>query len=158
MGTADLETVEIPTISFEDVPTSDSVPPPPPKLVPSFDEAGPVKLDGMDNFNADAYSNAAPSRTPRMSEDVLIKEKYELLRKFERLSKLGVPMRKRFTMDSPLEEMKMELEFIKREKSMDATIKQFSEWFVTGMSAMEWGSKNVGDRKSTRLNSSHSLL
>jgi hypothetical protein len=38
----------------------------------------------------------------------------------------------------------MELEFIKREKSMDATIKQFSEWFVTGMSAMEWGTKNVG--------------
>jgi hypothetical protein len=68
-----------------------------------------------------------------------MKEKYEILRKFERMSKLGVPMRKRFTMDSPLEEMKMELEFIKREKAMDATIKQFSEWFVTGMSAMEWG-------------------
>jgi hypothetical protein len=79
-----------------------------------------------------------------MSDDALLKEKYEILRKFERLSKLGVPMRKRFTIDSPLDEMKMELEFIKREKSMDATIKQFSEWFVTGMSAMEWGSKNVG--------------
>jgi hypothetical protein len=26
---------------------------------------------------------------------------------------------------------------------MDSTIKQFSEWFVTGMSAMEYGSKNV---------------
>jgi hypothetical protein len=56
---------------------------------------------------------------------------------------MGVPMRKRFTIDSPLEEMRLELEFIKKEKSMDATIKQFSEWFVTGMSAMEWGSKNV---------------
>jgi len=54
-----------------------------------------------------------------------------------------VPMRKRFTIDSPLEEMKMELEFIRREKSMDSTIKQFSEWFVTGMSGLEWGSKNV---------------
>jgi len=42
-----------------------------------------------------------------------------------------------------MEEMKMELEFIKREKSMDATIKQFSEWFVTGMSALEYGSKHV---------------
>jgi hypothetical protein len=72
-----------------------------------------------------------------------MKEKYEILRKFERLSKMGVPMRKRFTMDSPLEEMKMELEFIKREKSMDATIKQFSEWFVTGMSGLEYGSKNI---------------
>jgi hypothetical protein len=73
----------------------------------------------------------------------MMKEKYEVLRKFERLSKMGVPMRKRFTMDSPLEEMKMELEFIKREKSMDATIKQFSEWFVTAMSGLEYGSKHV---------------
>jgi hypothetical protein len=39
--------------------------------------------------------------------------------------------------------MKMELEFIRKEKAMDATIKQFSEWFITGMSAMEWGSKNI---------------
>jgi hypothetical protein len=143
-GIANLETVDIPTITFDDVPASGPPPPPPaPKLVPSFEETGPVKLDGFDNFNADAYA-PAPTRTVRMSDDTLLKEKYEILRKFERLSKLGVPMRKRFTIDSPLEEMKMELEFIKREKSMDSTIKQFSEWFVTGMSAMEWGSKNVG--------------
>jgi hypothetical protein len=60
-------------------------------------------------------------------------------------------MRKRFTIDSPMEEMKLELEFIKREKSMDATIKQFSEWFVTGMSAAEWGSKNVSAMKAFGL-------
>jgi hypothetical protein len=39
--------------------------------------------------------------------------------------------------------MKMELEFIRREKAMDQTIKQFCDWYITGMSAMEWGSKNV---------------
>ena len=138
-GTATLETVDIPTLDFNDLPNPVAEPPAP-KLVPSFEETGPIKLDGFDNFNAEAY---APTKTVKMSEDAVLKEKYEILRKFERLSKLGVPMRKRFTIDSPLEEMKMELEFIKREKSMDATIKQFSEWFVTGMSALEWGSKNV---------------
>ena len=142
-GTATLESVDIPTIDFTDLPSSSGpADPPAPKLVPSFDEAGPVKLDGFDNFNAEAYA-PAPTKSIKMSEEAVQKEKYEILRKFERLSKMGVPMRKRFTIDSPLEEMKMELEFIKREKSMDATIKQFSEWFVTGMSAMEWGSKNV---------------
>jgi hypothetical protein len=142
-GTATLETVDIPTLDFNDLPSSSgpSAEPPAPRLIPSFDETGPIKVDGFDNFNAESY---APSKTVKMSDDALLKEKYEILRKFERLSKLGVPMRKRFTIDSPLDEMKMELEFIKREKSMDATIKQFSEWFVTGMSAMEWGSKNVG--------------
>lgn len=151
VGVADLETVEIPVISFDDVPPPSAAAPPPPKLVPSFEEAGPLKMDGMDNFNADAYSIPAPAKTVRMSEDTVQKEKYELLRKFERLSKLGVPMRKRFTIDSPLEEMKMELEFIKREKAMDSTIKQFSEWFVTGMSGLEWGSKNVGMLKAFGL-------
>lgn len=148
-GTADLETVDIPTLSFEDVsaPTA-SAEPPAPRLVPSFEETGPVKLDGLDNFNAEPYVPAAPKR---MSEEAVQREKYEILRKFERLSKLGVPMRKRFTIDSPLEEMKMELEFIKREKSMDATIKQFSEWFVTGMSAMEYGSKNIAMLKAFGL-------
>ena len=147
-GTAELETVDIPTLNFEDVPSPGGDTFVAPRLVPSMDDTGPIKIDGMDNFNADSYAPVAPKR---MSEEAVQKEKYEILRKFERLSKLGVPMRKRFTIDSPLEEMKMEMEFIKREKSMDATIKQFSEWFVTGMSAMEYGSKNVGFLKAFGL-------
>ncbi len=151
VGIADIETVDIPTLEFTDAPAPSSSAPPPPKLVPSFEDAGPAKLDGFDNFNADAYSTPAPTRMVKMSDDAVLKEKYEILRKFERLSKLGVPMRKRFTIDSPLDEMKMELEFIKREKAMDNTIKQFSEWFVTGMSGLEWGSKNVGMLKAFGL-------
>lgn len=147
-GTAELDTVDIPTISFEDVSAPVINEPAAPRLVPSFEDTGPIKLDGLDNFNAEPYVPAAPRR---MSEEAVQREKYEILRKFERLSKLGVPMRKRFTIDSPLEEMKMELEFIKREKSMDATIKQFSEWFVTGMSAMEYGSKNLAFLKAFGL-------
>jgi len=145
-GSANLETVDIPTLSFDDIPSSS---PPAPKLVPSIEEAGPIKVDGFDNFNAEPYAMSSAPR--RVSEESLMKEKYEILRKFERLSKLGVPMRKRFTMDSPLDEMKMELEFIKREKAMDSTIKQFSEWFVTGMSGLEWGSKNVSMMKAFGL-------
>jgi hypothetical protein len=148
-GIADMETIDLPTITFDDAPSATvSESAPAPKLVPSLEETGPVRMDGFDNFNAEPY---APTKQVKMSDEALLKEKYEILRKFERLSKLGVPMRKRFTIDSPLEEMKMELEFIKREKSMDATIKQFSEWFVTGMSAMEWGSKNVGLMKAFGL-------
>ena len=143
---ADLETIDIPSISFDDLPAPSEAPAP--RLVASFEETGPIKLDGLDNFNAEAYAPAPPKR---MSEEATQREKYEILRKFERLSKLGVPMRKRFTIDSPLEEMKMELDFIRREKSMDSTIKQFSEWFVTGMSALEYGSKHVAFLKAFGL-------
>lgn len=132
-----IDSIELPTFNLE------SEPAPAPKLMPSLNEVGPIKTsDGLENLNAEPFLGPSPSMK-RMSEENLLKEKYEMLRKFERLSRLGVPMRKRFTLESPLEEMRMELEFIKREKAADQTIKQFCDWFVTGMSALEWSSKNV---------------
>ena len=148
MGDTKLPTLESVSLDFHDFDSNGDMPSssfsaPAPKLVPSSDDIGPVKSwDGIDNLNAEHYMKPVKP-VVQMSEDALMKEKYEILRKFERLQKLGVPIRKRFTMDSPLDEMKMELEFIRKEKAMDATIKQFSEWFITGMSAMEWGSKNI---------------
>ena len=143
MDLPDMATVELP--SFGDAE------PAPPRLVPSLDDTGPMRTsDGLENMNADAFFPSQSSR--KMSEEFVMKEKYEILRKFERLAKLGVPMRKRFTLDSPLEEMKMELEFIRREKAMDQTIKQFCEWYITGMSALEWSSKNVQLMKAFGLN------
>ncbi len=130
----DLPQVDLPTISFEDSKPTE------PRLVPNLDSVGPIHTsDGLNNYNAEPFFGSSK----RMSEEFVMKEKYEILRKFERLAKLGVPMRKRFTIDSPLDEMKLELEFIKREKAMDQTIKQFCDWFITGMSALEWSSKNV---------------
>ncbi len=132
-----LETVDLPSFNLE------SEPAPAPKLVPNLDSVGPMKTsEGLENLNAEQFFGPSAS-TKRMSEENLMKEKYEILRKFERLQRLGVPMRKRFTLDSPLDEMKLELEFIKREKAADQTIKQFCDWFITGMSALEWSSKNV---------------
>jgi len=145
MKMADLQTVDFPEFSAE--PSA-----PPPRIFPSLNESGPFESsEGLQNMNTDAFTTHAP--TPRrMSEEHTLKEKYEMLRKFERLQKMGVPMRKRFTLDSPLEEMKMELEFMRREKAMDQTIKQFCDWYITGMSAMEWGSKNVAMMKAFGLN------
>jgi hypothetical protein len=45
----------------------------------------------------------------------------------------------------------MELEFIRKEKDMDRSVQQFSEWFVTGMGGLEWSSKNVGMMKAFGL-------
>lgn len=143
----ELDSIELPSFSMES-----SDPPPAPKLFPSVNEVGPMQTsDGFQNMNADPFISATSSNTRRMSEEHSLKEKYELLRKFERLQKLGVPMRKRFTLDSPIDEMKMELEFMRREKAADQTIKQFCDWFITGMSALEWSSKNVALMKAFGL-------
>jgi hypothetical protein len=113
---------------------------PEPRLMPSFEEVKTTETwSGVENMNADSF-RPVPHR---MSDENVQRKKYELLRKFDRLAKLGVPMRKRFNMDSTLEEMEMEMEFIRKEKDMDRTVQQFSEWFVTGMGGLEWSSKNV---------------
>lgn len=144
---ADIGAVELPSFNL-DV-QEESVP----QLMPKLDSVGQMRTsDGFENLNAEPFLGMSQAAPRRMSEEHLMKEKYELLRKFERLSKLGVPMRKRFTLESPIDEMKMELDFIKREKDADATIKQFCDWYVTGMSAMEWSSKNVPVMKAFGLN------
>jgi hypothetical protein len=141
--------VKLPELATVDLPSFDlgameaPAPMEAPRLVPSFNDVGPGEThDGFRNMNAEPLFGAS-MKSVRMTEENLMKEKYEILRKFDRLAKLGVPLRKRFTIDSPIEEMRMELEFIKREKAMDQTIKQFCDWYITGMSALEWSSKNV---------------
>ena len=152
-GDTSMPAMESVTLDFttDDLPTfgssSSSAPVDKPRLVPSADDVGATKSwDGVENLNAEAYLKPV-NAGPKLSDDAIAKRKYELLRKFERLNKMGVPIRKRFTMDSPLDEMELELEFVRKEKAMDSTIKQFSEWFITGMSALEWGSKNVNMMK-----------
>lgn len=140
---------KMPDLAAVDLPSFDLGVKEEPSILPKLDSVGPIQTsDGFQNLNAEPF--IPPPR--RMSEEHLMKEKYELLRKFERLQKLGVPMRKRFTLESPIEEMRMELDFIKREKDADATIKQFCDWYVTGMSALEWSSKNVPVMKAFGLN------
>lgn len=142
LGLPELSSVELPSFTLPD----------PPKLVPELSSVGEMKTSsGLENLNAEQFFGPSSS-SRRVSEEHLMKEKYEILRKFERLAKLGVPMRKRFTLDSPIDEMRIELEFIKREKAMDQTIKQFCDWYITGMSALEWSTKNVAIMKAFGLN------
>jgi hypothetical protein len=132
------EKTEVVNLDTFDTPSQE-----PPKFSPSVDFSGPSETwSGVENLNA--QESFIPRSTPRMSDEHSQRKKYEILRKFDRLAKMGVPLRKRFTMDSTLEEMEMELEFIRKEKDMDRTVQQFSEWFVTGMGGLEWSSKNVG--------------
>jgi len=150
MATAEVVNIDLPDLGAVELPTfSDSAPvQEEPRLMPSLNEVGDMRTrEGLENLNAEKFF--APKR---MSDEHLLKEKYEILRKFDRLAKLGVPMRKRFTLESPLEEMRTELEFIKKEKEADQTIKQFCEWYITGMSALEWSTKNVAFMKAFGLN------
>ena len=56
------------------------------------------------------------SSTPKLSKEELLKEKFGYLRKLEQLEKKGVELSKKYTMESPLNEMVGEYEMIMDEK------------------------------------------
>ena len=99
--------IQLPSLSSIELPSFDE-----PKLVPNFSEVNEVRTsEGLNNYNAEPLFPSPMQH--RVSEEHILKEKSEILRKFDRLNRAGVPIRKRFTMESSLEEMRSELEFIK---------------------------------------------
>jgi len=60
---------------------------------------------------------------PQMSKEELLREKFRYLRKLEALEKKGVELSKKYTMDSPLNEMQGEYETILEEKTKQNSVK-----------------------------------
>jgi len=74
--------------------------------------------DGYGKFNNIPLN---PDKTvptePKMTKEELLREKFKFLRKLEALEKKGVELSKKYTMDSPLQEMQGEYETIMEEKA-----------------------------------------
>ncbi len=67
--------------------------------------------DGFGKFNnVPVNPDAHISETPTMSPEELLREKFVVLRKLEALEKKGAKLSKKYTMESPLAEMKGEYE------------------------------------------------
>ena len=87
-GVVNLDTFELPSAEELNLPT----------FIPDTQKAGPQQSwSGVENMNTDNFSSRH-----RMTDEHTQRKKYETLRKFDRLAKMGVPLRKRFTMDSSI--------------------------------------------------------
>lgn len=77
-------------------------------------------------------------RKARLSNEDTLMLKKELLYQFERLEKKGVKLPKVFTIDSNLEEMKLEFDRIKRDRDTDAGVKLQRRILMASISGIEW--------------------
>ena len=85
--------------------------------------------DGYGKFNNIPMNpDKGMSSQPKLSKEELLREKFKYLRKLEALEKKGVELSKKYSMDSPLEEMQGEYETI-----MDEKVKQNSVKFQGNM-------------------------
>ena len=75
--------------------------------------------DGFKTFNEIPVTPAAPPQPIKMSPEETLREKLKLLRALEAMEKKGIQLTKKYTMDSPLAEMKGEVEPTKIEKEPD---------------------------------------
>lgn len=82
----------------------------------------------MDNYRA------AP---PRMTEEDILNAKREILYQFERLERKGMQLPKKFTMASSLEEMKLELARLKRDREIDNSVKFQRKVMMTVVTGIE---------------------
>ena len=94
--------------------------------------------DGFKTFNEIPVTPAAPPAQARMSPEETLREKLKLLRALEAMEKKGVQLTKKYTMDSPLAEMKGEYETIKSDAEKKSSVKFQRQMMLAAVSGLEF--------------------
>lgn len=119
----------------------DEITPPPPVSEPLKNAKTNPKTqtdDGFKTFNEIPVTPSAPPPKVKLSPEETLREKLKILRKLEALEKKGIQLTKKYTMDSPLAEMKGEFEMIKSEKEKKNSIKFQSKMLLAFVSGLEF--------------------
>ena len=94
--------------------------------------------DGFKTFNEIPVTPAAPPAQVRMTPEETLREKLKLLRALEAMEKKGIQLTKKYTMDSPLAEMKGEYETIKADAEKKSSIKFQRQMMLAAVSGLEF--------------------
>ncbi len=87
------------------------------------------------NDNNEMYSRKVPQNY--MNEEDLLNEKREVLYQLDRLEKKGVRLPKKFSLASNLDEMKTELERLKKDRELDTSVKFQRKVLMTTIAGIE---------------------
>lgn len=104
-----------------------------------YSEPSTTTWDGYHRFNEIPVT---PEKTmqsqPSQSKEEILREKFQLLRKLESLEQKGVQLSKKYTMESPILEMKGEYETIVDEKAKQNSIKFQGNMLMTCINGIEF--------------------
>ena len=131
---------EINPISNNNTTTTNTQPSPPGIGAATANNENKEKTwDGFKKFNeipVDPTKNIP--KQPQMTNEEVLREKLQILRKLEMLEKKGIQLTKKYNMDSPLAEMKGEYEMIKAEKEKSNSVKFQGKMLMAAVSAIEF--------------------
>ena len=94
--------------------------------------------DGFKKFNEIPVAPSNPPPEPKLSPEETLREKLSYLRKLEALEKKGIVLTKKYSMESPLAEMKGEYEMIKADKEKKSSIKFQQKMLLAFVSGLEF--------------------
>ena len=94
--------------------------------------------DGFKTFNNIPVNPNLVPETPRLTPEEVLREKLSYLRKLEALEKKGVTLTKKYSMESPLAEMKGEYEMIKADKEKQNSVKFQQKILLAFVSGLEF--------------------
>ena len=88
----------------------------------------------INNINIEDLNN----KSVKITEEELLRNKFEMLRKLETLEEKGANLSKKYTMDNDLDEMKGEYEFLINEKEKSNSIKFQGKVLTTMITGLEF--------------------
>ena len=91
-----------------------------------------------DGYNSIDNMKTQEAEIKKMSAAELLREKFEILKKLEKLEEKGASLSKKYTMESDLLEMKGEYENIIAEKEKDNSIKFQGKMLTTLITGLEF--------------------
>lgn len=98
------------------------------------------KIDSWDGFKDINHINidTLNEKSKKLTEQELLREKFEILRKLEALETKGANLSKKYSMDNDLDEMKGEYEFLINEKEKSNSIKFQGKVLTTMITGLEF--------------------
>ncbi len=94
--------------------------------------------DGFTKFNNVPINPDVGRQEPTRSNEEILKEKFECLRKLQALEKKGIELSKHYTMDSALSEMQGEYESIKAEHEKKSSSKFQGKMLMAAVTGLEF--------------------
>ena len=93
--------------------------------------------DGFKDINS-IHIEEEGKKAANLTKEQILKEKFEILRKLDRLETKGATLSKKYTMDSELNEMKGEYEFLMNEKEKQNSMKFQGKVLTTMITGLEF--------------------
>lgn len=130
VGLSELEDIKLPEPSSVSVPKIE--------IGKSTMNMDTKREETWDGYNAIDNMKTQEAEIKRMSVSELLKEKFDVLRKLERLEEKGASLSKKYTMESDLLEMKGEYENIMAEKEKENSMKFQGKMLTTLITGLEF--------------------